>query len=124
MKKKFVLDASSLCTIFQYIKEELNALGLKNTSKIEIAVDEALSNIINYSKSPYLEIECQKTDKTVCVKMIDQGIPFNPILFSKIPMEQRTSEGYGIYLIFKLTKEVEYCYEKNCNILTLNFLYD
>lgn len=125
MKKKFFLNASSICEIFQHIKKEMHSFNLKNSSKIEIAIDEVVSNIINYSKSPYLEIECsQSKDGSLSVKIKDQGIPFNPILFSQIPMEQRISEGYGIYLIFKLAREVDYRYEKKCNILTLNFLYD
>lgn len=122
MKKQFWFEATTISTILHWIKEQLETIEIKNASKIEIAVDEVISNVMSYSKSPFVDIDCYEgQDKRVCIEVRDRGVPFNPILFSKMEDEEKKSKGYGIFLILQLASHVSYRYEENHNILTLNF---
>jgi len=101
--------------------------GQKRLSQIEVAMDEALVNIVHYSypdKSGDAEVVCSIDDKNrFIIEIMDWGLPFNvlsldePDLISDI--SERKVGGVGVFIIRKLMDDVKYRYEDNKNILVL-----
>ncbi len=98
----------------------------KKIGKIELAVEEALANICNYSypeEPGNAEVSCKQDNRQFIIEIIDSGIPFDmtslpaPDLTSSI--EKRKIGGLGIFLIKKMVDEVKYRRERNFNILKL-----
>ena len=96
-------------------------------TRIRLASEEALVNVINYAyrdKQGSLEIIYDiKDGKRLVVSIIDSGAPFDPLSMPEpditSPMEKRKIGGLGIYLVRSIMDEVSYRREKGKNILTL-----
>jgi sigma-B regulation protein RsbU (phosphoserine phosphatase) len=95
----------------------MNARGLK---MIELAVEEAVVNIINYSQAEWVELEV-KVKKGINVTLRDNGIAFDPT--AHVPNEKATDErqvgGMGIHLIRQIVDEIRYERKDERNILGL-----
>jgi serine/threonine-protein kinase RsbW len=98
----------------------------KEIGKIELALEEALVNICNYSYSEEpgnAEVSCKQDNSQFIIEIVDSGIPFDmtslpaPDLTSSI--EKRKIGGLGIFLIKKMVDEVKYRREGSFNILNL-----
>ena len=98
----------------------------KKVIKIELALEEALVNICNYSypeEPRHAEVNCKRDNSRFIIEIIDSEIPFDltslpaPDLASSI--EKRKIGGLGIFLIKKMVDEVKYHREGNFNILKL-----
>jgi len=98
----------------------------KRIQEIELALEEALVNICNYSypeKTGEVEINCKLDGRHFIIEIIDSGIPFDitsvsdPDLTSNV--EERKIGGLGIFLVKKMVDEVRYRREKDQNILNL-----
>lgn len=130
--KAFVAELQCLYEMLAFIREESERAGFDPhyISKIELAAEEALVNIINYA---YLEITPNTLIDVECSEMIeggikiiirDQGVPYNPLEYksaqtAKATVEERAIGGYGIFFMLNLMDKVEYCREENSNVLTL-----
>jgi serine/threonine-protein kinase RsbW len=102
--------------------------GDKDVYNIQLATDEAASNIIEhaYEKNPdgVLELSCGVRDDLITIVLIDHGESFDP---SEIPLpdlkadlSDRKIGGLGIFLMRKLMDEVRYEVKHNRgNILTM-----
>ncbi len=101
--------------------------SLKKISEIELAVEEALVNIFHYAYQETgkdVEVVCQgDSQDRLIIEIIDQGVPFNPLLKDDpdltLDMSERKIGGLGVYLIKTLMDEVYYKREGDNNILTL-----
>lgn len=114
MKKQFPASTDSLEQILEFVRNEAVTLQFKRTYKLEIAVEEAVSNVMRYSGSHFLMIECSQIDQQgIRVTIQDQGIPYNPLTNSE------KNDGYGIYLLVKLMDHVEYYWKDEQNTLVL-----
>lgn len=110
--------------MLQFIKEKAAQAGLEASlqSKIELACEEALVNIISYG------YPIRRGDITIGTsfengrdfKIIieDQGIPYNPISNVK-KGHQEQSGGYGIFLLTNLVDHLDYKRQGSNNVLTL-----
>lgn len=116
--------------MLQFISEQTQAFGFNQnqSSKIEVAIEEALVNIISYgypSRSGSIEIECSEFEKSgFKITLKDSGIPYNPLALFKsfdpnAPLEIRSIGGFGVHLIREIMDKVDYQHEQNRNILTL-----
>jgi len=101
-------------------------LAQKKIGKIELALEEALVNICNYSypeEPGDAEVSCKQDNGRFIIEITDSGIPFSmaslsaPDLTSSI--EKRKIGGLGIFLIKKMVDEVKYRREGSFNILNL-----
>jgi serine/threonine-protein kinase RsbW len=98
----------------------------KKVNKIELAIEEVLVNIFNYSypeKPGEVEINCKMENGRFIIEIIDSGIPFDMTSLSDpdltADVEERKIGGLGIFLVKKMVDEVRYRREKDRNILTL-----
>ena len=90
--------------------------GDKDVYNIQLAADEAASNIIEHAyegvSDGVLELSCGVKANTITIILVDHGESFDP---SEIPMpdlkadlSERKIGGLGIFLMRKLMDEVEY----------------
>jgi serine/threonine-protein kinase RsbW len=96
--------------------------------KIEIALEEAFVNVVCHAyrgeKAPVEIICCKHPSRHVAFKIIDKGLPFNPLLqpkssHSSLPIEERQEGGLGIFFMTKFMDEVHYERHHPFNVLTL-----
>ena len=103
--------------------------GSKEVYNIQLATDEAASNIIEHAyegvSDGVLELSCGFQGSVIVIILVDHGEPFDP---SEIPMpdlkadlSERKIGGLGIFLMRKLMDEVRYDSQpgKNSNTLTM-----
>lgn len=115
--RQFSATKSSHQEMLEYVLDQALSFGFVNTCHIELAVDEALSNVVTHSKSLNVEIACYQTQPSgIKIVIQDEGIPFNLFEHTK---NDESSEGYGIDLILDRMDQVEYQRDSNHNILTL-----
>lgn len=130
MGNTFAATLDQLYEMLGFIRGYSQQAGFNESvvSKIELACEEALVNIINYGYPDYrgnIEIICQPPEnKGIKIIIKDRGIPFNPLTIQHkfdihAPLEARSCGGYGVFFILKLMDNVSYNRIDNCNVLTL-----
>jgi len=102
--------------------------GDKDIYNIQLAADEAASNIIEHAyegvSDGLLELSCGVKGNTITIILVDHGESFDP---SEVPLpdlkadlSERKIGGLGIFLMRKLMDEVRYEVKPNKNnVLTM-----
>lgn len=108
------------CALHDYgVCAGMNARGLK---MIELAVEEAVVNIINYSRAEWVELEV-KVKSGINVTLRDNGAAFDPLQQAEVDTDRATDErqvgGMGIHLIRQIVDELHYERKENKNILRM-----
>jgi len=122
---------------FEYLDEIREFVGMiardggfgdKDVYNIQLATDEAASNIIEHAyeniTDGLLELSCGVKDDKITIVLVDHGESFDP---SEIPLpdlkadlSKRKIGGLGIFLMRKLMDEVHYEVKSNqSNVLTM-----
>lgn len=119
----------SLAPLSEYISEQAAAAGLneKEIYAVQLAVDEAASNIIEhaYGGEDRGEIECTFTVSKNEIKVVlkDQGESFVPEDVPELPvgapLDKFGPGGAGLFLMNKLMDEVRFEFHKGGNVLTM-----
>ena len=125
--KKHVASLDNLYEMLGSVTSKMEEKGfaMPEVTKVEIACEEALVNIINYAYTSlpdadkYLKINCDfnSEEKTFYITIKDAGVPFNPFTdnVKKLTLtgeaEEREMGGLGIYFIEKVMDAV--CYERS-----------
>jgi serine/threonine-protein kinase RsbW len=98
----------------------------KRVSEIELAAEEALINIINYSypeRPGEIEINCKLDGCSFIIELIDAGIPFDvtslPDPDITADIDDRKIGGLGVFLLKRVMDRVDYRRENDRNILSL-----
>lgn len=96
--------------------------------KVNVVLDELLSNIVKYSfpdDAVYeidITVELFTTGKLI-IQLTDAGVPFNPFDTPEpdlsIPLEDREIGGLGILLVKKLMDSYSYKRQVNLNITSM-----
>jgi len=103
-------------------------LSKEQTGELEVAVDEACTNVIRHAfpegAKGEITIVCSPVADGLLVRILDQGKLFDPQQGSKIAMAKRTQDpasgGMGLSLIRQLVDKVQYQWdEREGNQLTL-----
>jgi serine/threonine-protein kinase RsbW len=127
----FPAKLEDLESMIGWIRSRIHASIPKDADrrKIELAMEEALVNVIFHayprdSRRALLEIIIQHLeDQSLEFKIIDKGLPFNPLLQGAKPnvqiSEEREEGGLGILFIRRCMDEVHYERHHPFNILTL-----
>jgi serine/threonine-protein kinase RsbW len=95
--------------------------------EVEIALEEALVNIINYAyrdRSGDVKVSCSVDDESrFIIEIEDTGQPFDVLSANQPDLSDNISErkvgGLGIHLIRNLMSEVQYLRKDDKNILQL-----
>lgn len=101
--------------------------GDKDIYNIQLAADEAASNIIEHAyegvMNGVLDMACGVQGDVITIVMIDHGESFDPSTVPlpdlKADLSERKIGGLGIFLMRKLMDEVHYEIQKNGNVLTM-----
>lgn len=105
-------------TLAEFI-EDLGAelsLSMETTMHINLALEEAISNIIMYAYPQEGEheiiLKTTATDQQLIFLLTDSGLSFDPTnapeVDINIPAEERQIGGLGIFLIRRIMNEVSY----------------
>ena len=120
----------NLVEISDFVVKAAKLAGLEDESvyAVQLAVDEACSNIIEhgYGGDTIGEIECtcETTEDGLLVIIRDWGRSFDPEgvpeLDISIPVEEVVPRGAGLYLIRKLMDDVDFKFSsQEGNVLTI-----
>lgn len=125
----FCANLNSLHPMLEWIRNHLEEAGFSDVEvrRIEVALEEALVNIISYAyqgEEGMIELSCHLEEKYVELVIKDEGLPFNPLKQVKkvdplIPIEEREVGGLGILFILEIMDTVDYTRSRETNILTL-----
>jgi anti-sigma regulatory factor (Ser/Thr protein kinase) len=127
----FQAHLRELDKIMAWVREGIQKSHLNTTDgrKVEIAIEEAVVNVIHYaygSPPGLLEIKYQIDEKKhhLIFELRDQGVPFNPIEKKKEPNPELSASdreigGLGIYFMCEMVDQVHYKREGETNVLTL-----
>mgnify|MGYP001214689161 CR=1 FL=1 len=115
--------------IRDFVAEVAHGAGFdeKEVYSIQLAADEAASNIIEHAyegiTDGQIELTCEMKGATLQIIMQDHGKPFDVNKIKKPNLKANLSErqigGLGIYLMRKLMDEVKYKSSMAGNILTM-----
>jgi len=115
---EFSADTKFLSEISSLVRETGRRVGLNHEQigDLELAVDEACTNIIAHSldRNPHssFKISIQEFPGGVEITLTDRGKSFD-VKKLKSPdqdanLDDRTNGGWGVFFIYKLMDEVEY----------------
>jgi len=110
-----------------------SGLGPDAQYQVQLAVDEAFSNIVEHAyggeSDEEIEVTCILADDGLTIKLRDCGVVFNP---KDVPdpdleaeLHERQIGGLGLYFIRQLMDEVEFTFDKDvpgqhgCNLLKM-----
>ena len=128
---QFAANFEFLDEIREFVGEIARKNGFtdKEVYNIQLATDEAASNIIEHAyegvSDGLMEISCGVQKNAITIILVDHGEPFDP---SNVPapdlkadLSDRKIGGLGLFLMRKLMDEVHYIVEpeKNSNTLTM-----
>ena len=125
----------NLDLIRAFVSQWAEACGLapKAVYAVQLAVDEAFTNIVEHAYGGECEenikCTCQITENALVVMLRDCGQPFDPQRVPKPDLEAQLKDrgvgGLGLYFIRKLMDEVEFFFimdpeeERKCNVLRM-----
>lgn len=118
---RITADMGELARIRTEVAEAIRVGGFPETytNRILIAVDEAVTNIIEHGyEDPAdgeIEIVCEVEPETFTISIIDQGESFDPRSMTDIDIQRHVAQGkaggLGIFLIRKIMDVVDYHHE-------------
>ena len=120
---------SEIAHVSQQLKHyaRRHQLPQKAVNKIDLALDEILNNVINYSYDDLdeheIQVQIMLQNDQIIITVRDDGRKFNPLDVPSddtiSPLQERPIGGLGIHLFKNVMDEVEYSYEKNQNCLKM-----
>ncbi len=93
-----------------------NALSSDLVADLHIALDEVLTNIIQYGytddRAHEISIQLRVEDGMLVAEIQDDGRPFDPLILPepdmRVPLMERRVGGVGIHFVRKLMNDVNY----------------
>ncbi len=128
-KKSFENRIERLPDILDFLMDVMqeHGVGEEKMFDIQTAVDEACTNIIQYSfpdkKEETIEISCNKEENSFIVTVKHSGEPFDPRQVKDPDLDEqietREVGGLGIYFMRQLLDEFRYEYKDGLEILVM-----
>jgi len=91
--------------------------------RLGVVVEEIVLNIVDYSKSDYLDVEIMRDEESITLCFHDGGELFNPLEREEpdftVPLEDRKIGGLGIFMVIKYMDTVTFSHSGGENILTV-----
>ena len=106
---------------------ERNNLDFSLLPNVNLALEEALANVIMYAypegTQGEVTLSTKVLDDVICLEISDKGIPFNPLQQQEanlnVSLEERQIGGLGIHLIKEILDSMEYAHEEGRNVLRM-----
>ena len=128
--KTFPAKTDALSEVLGFVEETLEnyECSMKNQTAICVAIEEVFVNVASYaygegSGDVTLDIGFDEANRDVTFRLIDQGVPFDPLKKPDpditLSIEERQVGGLGIFIVKKTMDTVHYAYEDGKNILTM-----
>ena len=128
--KTFPARTEALPEVLSFVEETLESCGcsMKHQTSICVALEEVFINVASYAYGEQggdatLEIGFDKGNRNVTFRLVDGGVPFDPLQRPDpdvtLSLEERQIGGLGIYIVKKTMDAVRYAYEDGKNILTM-----
>lgn len=108
---------------------EQHALPASVRRSVQIALDELLTNTIDYGLvgGGHAIVELEAAGDRVTLRLTDDGRPFDPFARAapdtSLPLEERRIGGLGIHLVRGLMDEVSYQRREGRNVVVLTKLF-
>ena len=122
-------DVQEVPQLGVFVEEVCEAAGLDmgTTMKMNLAIEEAVVNVMNYAypsgTKGEVRIEAKAREDYVEFVISDDGRPFDPTGVNDVdttsPAEERSIGGLGIFLVKHYMDKVKYKYIDGQNVLTL-----
>lgn len=131
----FAAQFDSLDPLREFVGSQAQSAGLDDSDvyKVQLAVDEAFSNIVEHAFggecTEDVECTCKITEEGLTILLLDCGRPFDP---GSIPdpnltasLEDRDAGGLGLFFMHQYMDEVEFTFAKTidgkpeCNLLRM-----
>lgn len=110
---------TELYKLNEFISDKLGRENLQ----VNLVVEEIFVNIVNYSKTDFINVDVNFDDPTLIITFIDNGMEFNPLLEKDHEppdtVEDAKIGGLGIFLTKKLADELHYQRINNENHLKI-----
>ena len=128
--KTFPAKAESLSDVLGFVEESLEKFEcpIKLQTAICVAIEEVFVNVAHYAYPDgegdmSLCIGFDTQSRVITFRMIDKGIPFDPLKKPDpditLSAEEREVGGLGIFIAKKTMDSLNYSYENGENILTM-----
>ena len=128
--KTFPAKTDVLSDVLGFVEQTLESCecSMKNQTAICVAIEEVFVNVASYAYGEgngdvTLDIGFDEASRDVTFRLIDQGIPFDPLKKPDpditLSIEERQVGGLGIFIVKKTMDTVHYTYEDGKNILTM-----
>ena len=108
------------------VSDYLEGSPIEIVSKIGVIIDDAMNNIISYGKAKTnkkITIQVEKTKEGITLIFMDNSHPFNPLKMKNRTVQENMEEGIvgglGISIIRSISKDTQYYYSNNKNILII-----
>ena len=126
---EFRSSLSELDKLHRNLEELGKSIGMSKKAifQIDLAIEEVLSNIILYGYTDkaehWIKITIWDQNRTLNIRIEDDGIPFNP-LEAEAPdlecsLEERQIGGLGCHIMKSLMDDIVYKRLGNKNVLTM-----
>ncbi|WP_298501276.1 GH3 auxin-responsive promoter family protein [uncultured Methanobrevibacter sp.] len=120
---------SLLLTIEELLEDK--GVPMKSKLQLELIIEELFVNICNYAYEKEDEIKIQyvilNDPLRIIMNFIDSGIEFNPLNMDgpdlTLEAEKREIGGLGLTIVRKNVDGIDYKYENNQNILTIEKIF-
>ena len=131
MEFKFQATVAGLAEASATLAKEMDGAGCPAAvkTKLMIAVDEIVSNIVHYSGASdfTVEIDFPENPDAVKISFSDAGKAFDPLTEAKAAdvtasLEDRQVGGLGMFMVKKIMDDVDYVHENGRNVLTVRKL--
>ena len=113
-------ELENLSVIGEFVTKVMKQVGAdeKSIFEVQLAVDEACANIIQYAYSDEggtIDIVCRLADDDFVVIVSDRGMPFDPNSVAPPTLEGDISErkvgGLGMFFMREMMDEVSYSFD-------------
>lgn len=111
-----------------FVAQAAEAAGIADNeaSRLRLAVEEAVANVINYGRATAITLHTEVESDRLVLTIDDDGLPFDPTQGSStdltVPADQRPPGGLGIILMHQMTDGLSYRRVNGHNILRIEKL--
>ena len=128
-EKIFPAEINELAAVIVFLEEELDKAQAnpKLMVTLAVALEELFVNVAHYANpgtKGTVKIGIDTSGDSIVIRLIDSGIPFNPVELPDPDItesaEERKIGGLGIYMVKKSMDSMVYEYKDNQNILTIS----